>query len=325
MKKHFLFIITLLFVFKAGQGQTNMYHPFPDSNVVWSNSQINYFCAEGNCCTGMCNIEYCPYSYQYLIKGDTIISGIIYNKVYRQALVSSPQLDTVIQSSGEMIFSCLPPVFSYGYFAGIRNDTLHKKVFSRSGYSDNKDTLLYDFSLAVGDTMRSGITNFVPLVLTSIDSVLINITYRRRFNFSGLQIIEGVGAVGGVPNVDLFLSGPLAEFNSWGFVCFKHDSDIYPTGSSCPLITNTLGVKQIINSNEQITIYPNPNNGSFVIESSNATKQTMQVYDVNGKMVLSQTINGKTTIDASSLNEGVYNISIISSEGVVNKRLVIVR
>ena len=53
MKKHFLFIITLLFVFKAGQGQTNMYHPFPDSNVVWSNSQINYFCAEGNCCTGM--------------------------------------------------------------------------------------------------------------------------------------------------------------------------------------------------------------------------------------------------------------------------------
>jgi hypothetical protein len=51
----------------------------------------------------------------------------------------------------------------------------------------------------------------------------------------------------------------------------------------------------------------------------------MQVYDVNGKMVLSQTINGKTNIDASSLSEGVYNISIISNEGVVNKRVVIVR
>jgi hypothetical protein len=48
------------------------------------------------------------------------------------------------------------------------------------------------------------------------------------------------------------------------------------------------------------------------------------VYDVNGKLVLSQIINGKTTIDASSLNEGVYNIIIISNEGVVNKRLVIV-
>jgi hypothetical protein len=51
----------------------------------------------------------------------------------------------------------------------------------------------------------------------------------------------------------------------------------------------------------------------------------MQVYDVNGKLVLNQTISGKTTIDASSLNEGVYNISLLSNEGVINKRLVIVR
>jgi hypothetical protein len=49
------------------------------------------------------------------------------------------------------------------------------------------------------------------------------------------------------------------------------------------------------------------------------------MYDVNGKLVLSQTINGKTSIDASNLNEGVYNINIISNEGVVNKRMVIVR
>ena len=74
-----------------------------------------------------------------------------------------------------------------------------------------------------------------------------------------------------------------------------------------------------------ISIYPNPNNGTFVIEPNTATKQTVMVYDVNGKLVLSQTINGKTTIDATPLNEGVYNISMGSSEGVVNKRLVIVK
>jgi sugar lactone lactonase YvrE len=83
-------------------------------------------------------------------------------------------------------------------------------------------------------------------------------------------------------------------------------------------------IEQITNSNE-VNIYPNPNNGSFVIEPSSATKQTMQVYDITGKMVLSQIINGKTSIDGSSLNEGVYNISLQSNEGVVNKRLVIVR
>ncbi|HEX7413989.1 MAG TPA: T9SS type A sorting domain-containing protein [Bacteroidia bacterium] len=84
------------------------------------------------------------------------------------------------------------------------------------------------------------------------------------------------------------------------------------------------GIEQVTGINGQVNVYPNPSNGSFVIEANN-TKQTMQVYDVNGKLVLSQTINGKTTVDASSLNEGVYNISLISNEGVVNKRLVIVR
>ncbi len=87
----------------------------------------------------------------------------------------------------------------------------------------------------------------------------------------------------------------------------------------------TSGINQIKENNEQVNIYPNPNNGSFIIEPNSITKQTMQVYDVNGKLVLSQTITGKTNIDANSLNEGVYNISIISNEGILNKRLVIVR
>ncbi|HEX7413912.1 MAG TPA: choice-of-anchor tandem repeat GloVer-containing protein [Bacteroidia bacterium] len=85
------------------------------------------------------------------------------------------------------------------------------------------------------------------------------------------------------------------------------------------------GINQVTSNNVQVTIYPNPNNGSFVIETNIAEKQTVNVYDVNGKIVLSQNINGKTTIDASTLNEGVYNISIISNEGVVNKRVVIVK
>ena len=94
-------------------------------------------------------------------------------------------------------------------------------------------------------------------------------------------------------------------------------------GTETVLCYETIGIGKFISQN-LISIYPNPNTGSFVLEPNSTTKQTMQVYDVNGKLVLSQSINGKTTIDASSLNEGVYNISIISSEDVINKRLVIV-
>jgi uncharacterized repeat protein (TIGR03803 family) len=100
-------------------------------------------------------------------------------------------------------------------------------------------------------------------------------------------------------------------------------------GSGCGVLftygIGAVGVDQHVNSNKQLAIYPNPTNGNFTIEPNSNTKQTMQVYDVNGKLVLTQTINAKTTIDAGNLNEGVYNISLLNANGVINKKLVILR
>ena len=93
------------------------------------------------------------------------------------------------------------------------------------------------------------------------------------------------------------------------------------------IVTNVgqMCINRFVNNNEHINIYPNPNNGSFIIESNSAKKQTVQIYDLTGKLVLTEIINGRTTIDGSMLNEGVYSISINSDEGVITKRLVIVR
>jgi sugar lactone lactonase YvrE len=91
-------------------------------------------------------------------------------------------------------------------------------------------------------------------------------------------------------------------------------------------INNTTSINHFSLNSNQISIYPNPSNGSFTIETNSTTNQTVQLYDVNGKMVWDQTINGKaTTIDATNLNEGVYNISIIGNDSVLNKRVVIVK
>jgi hypothetical protein len=73
------------------------------------------------------------------------------------------------------------------------------------------------------------------------------------------------------------------------------------------------------------TVYPNPSNGSFVVETNTNIAQLMQVFDVNGKMVLSQTITGRSTIDAAGLNEGIYSVKVSGTQGVVNKKLVIVK
>jgi hypothetical protein len=89
----------------------------------------------------------------------------------------------------------------------------------------------------------------------------------------------------------------------------------------CAAVT---GIAQITSSNE-LKLYPNPAQTNFIIETNNTDKQTLQLFDVNGKLVLIQTINGKTNIDATNLAEGIYNLSLINTNSVVNKRLVIVR
>jgi hypothetical protein len=91
------------------------------------------------------------------------------------------------------------------------------------------------------------------------------------------------------------------------------------------LLIGVTGIKQTITTNADVLVYPNPTNGNFIIETNSIEKQNIQIFDVNGKLVLSQVIDGKKNIDVANLNEGVYNVSIISSNSVVNKRVVIVR
>ncbi|MES2514543.1 MAG: T9SS type A sorting domain-containing protein [Bacteroidota bacterium] len=102
---------------------------------------------------------------------------------------------------------------------------------------------------------------------------------------------------------------------------------------NAPIVTNTTlnsildistGIQTLEESN--LSIYPNPTNGFFTIELSTKAKQLVQLFDIAGNVVLSQTIeNGSATIDASHLAAGIYNINIKGENSVTNKKLVIVK
>ena len=53
---------------------------------------------------------------------------------------------------------------------------------------------------------------------------------------------------------------------------------------------------------------------------------TLQITDMLGNIHSAfKTQQSTFSIDVSNLNEGIYNLSIISNEGTVNKRVVIVK
>ena len=87
------------------------------------------------------------------------------------------------------------------------------------------------------------------------------------------------------------------------------------------------GVERIKDNLTQTIIYPNPSNGNFLIETNILTKQTVNVLDENGRVVLTQNITSTSNIDGSSLKVGVYNVIIKdnSSGDIIKKRIVIVK
>jgi len=79
-----------------------------------------------------------------------------------------------------------------------------------------------------------------------------------------------------------------------------------------------------VNSN-RISFYPNPTNEKFFVESPTCEKLQLQIFDPEGRVCLTQTVIGKTAIDASVLAEGVYTLSIRGIEGIITRKLVIVK
>ncbi len=88
-------------------------------------------------------------------------------------------------------------------------------------------------------------------------------------------------------------------------------------------------ISQYSNLNTNISVYPNPNNGVFNLSISqleNEKTNSIEVYNLIGECVHRQIIaSADCLIDLSSLQNGIYNLSIISNEGVVNKSVVISR
>jgi len=71
------------------------------------------------------------------------------------------------------------------------------------------------------------------------------------------------------------------------------------------------------------TLYPNPTTGIITVHSSQFTVNTVNVYDVYGKLLMSVEVSGNVaTIDATSFAAGVYFAKVETEKGVVTKRFV---
>jgi len=129
----------------------------------------------------------------------------------------------------------------------------------------------------------------------------------------------------GVPASSTLKNPPPIVFNSSGFknVTLVVTND-YGTNTKVRtgyIYVGGVGINEL--SQNAVTVFPNPVRDVMTVQSAGNIKE-IQVYNVTGQLVISQTVNAKTiTVNTSGLNTGIYTMKAILDNGTINKKIVI--
>ena len=222
--------------------------------------------------------------------GDTIIGDVRYMKIMGTLNDGYPHLFTVLREEDG-------------------------KVWKRH-LNTSEETLLYDFTASVGDTLCFGEPG-ASFVLDSISMVQIGDVDRRKFWF-GLEYdnlgkpraketwVEGVGS-----DFGLLWSGYYGVYDGWHcLLCFHQYGELVwqnPEYNTCTYPYDAVEE----NKDAEISVYPNPVRDRVVIEGIEVAE--VEVYNTLGQMV--KTIQGTNEISVADLPQGVYLLRIADAEG----------
>ncbi|MEI6817714.1 MAG: T9SS type A sorting domain-containing protein [Bacteroidota bacterium] len=304
--KKLLVMITMMLMSICGFGQTNVYHPFPDTGARWGGN--NWW-----------NNQYCQCivtdEHTLFMDGDTIIGSFHYQKL----------LQSGYKTAYLYPYWCCAYVNTYK--GAIRQDTLQKKIYINVG---NQDTLLYDFNLSLGDTLSfvAYNSNQDTNIVTNIDSIQIENNYRKRFNISVLHrhnnlldsnyvsLIEGIGSTYGLldPITPYFESGSSLE-------CFSLNSQtLYPdTSTFCNI---NVGIPSINLENGIILLSPNPFSTQATLTFQgikNENNKSLFVYNLLGQDVQNIFVgnNNEVIIHRNNLPSGMYFYKLMDDNKTV--------
>jgi len=308
--KNLLLILFTLFTLNSF---SQTYFPFPDSIGIWR--QASFVPAD------MSHTHMKGFPYALYINGDTTINTNVYHKLFRSD--STYNIDT----SNSIYMGALREINKKIYFHtdSVTANHLFSWYFCNltinpNYTSYNSELLLYDFDVSIGDTVFYPHIDSSFMVISSIDSILINNQFRKKYNYSfstyntslscgwmaGNSYVEGIGNIS---------SGLLSHWysyfeNSEQLSCFEDDEVFYSNVTDCtnPLLS--------VNENTEalnLKFYPNPTSEKLYLEFSNINqneKLEISFFDISGKKIYSTTLNQSEHIDVSNFKKGLYLLKI---------------
>jgi hypothetical protein len=292
--KIFFFILCGIITLPAVNGQQQW-------NLIDLSSKWNIIC--GGCITQETHI--------FKFAGsDTLISG----EPYRKILKSEDPFESTWEYSNYM----------------IREDEDTRKVYLRSEVGG--EGLIYDFGAAVGDTIE--IYNAVHqldvfMLVTDIDSVLINGQYRKRITlqpdywpFQDVWV-EGIGTLNqGLHFAGIYLTGP-----TYLLLCYKYNDEVvFMQSGYTACIYPYVSIDETLAESPQTMIYYDPGIRAIRLNTPpSADQYTLELYTVTGQKALSKPVlyNEPVYTAGYGIREGLYVYRLFMGNSVLSGKVVI--
>jgi len=302
MKK--LLLSTLFFsLLLPAIAQVNTYF---ENNPVWHVKKTSY---TGWDCSGVID------SRIYTLGADTLINALTYKKVMGHGELSSINTSCVVVGS-QTYTNSIP----YFYLR-----SLDKQLYIYL-LNDAQEYLLYDFDLAVGDTLPETYTHTSSqdgiMVVAAIDSTLTSNGYLKQFSIANTDYVlfEGAGSTGGLdePIFPLFLSG------THSLLCYYLDGTTYFPEYNLGSCFSGAGLTKI--AAEEAHVFPNPFQNETTIQLSKPVfNANVRLYTINGTLLQNRQFSGDSvTLKRGELSSGVYFYSITEENQVtVSGRVVV--
>jgi len=89
-----------------------------------------------------------------------------------------------------------------------------------------------------------------------------------------------------------------------------------------------VGVSEVLSATPELRVFPNPSNGSIVLEYSVPGNANVRVLDITGRQVYTEVVVGiggrvQRAVDLSGLAKGTYSIELRTSGGTGTQRVVV--
>lgn len=218
----------------------------------------------------------------------------------------------VISSSGDNCFA--PGELQDGFAAEATNGTTMINI--PPGAIGNTDSLI-------------GATTFAEYTIITFSPDVFAVAMDIWENLDPITLIRVYGAGGAL--IDSFeYFTPINGQTFFGVISDEPITSIELEGQngSGELFGNFLfggNCVQVVGINDQslssLSFYPNPANERInIINPANITLKAVVLYDTLGKTIPVNLVNGQ--IDISTLNSGIYFMSIDTSEGIITQKVV---